>query len=86
MPLGYKRVRDLTPQDIQELLGTQEDIELDFKREPYANAYDLCIDVASMANAEGGYIVVGMNLNPARKRSASEPVDAIERVLDEFLL
>ncbi len=61
MPLGYKRVRDLTPQDIHGLVGTQEDVELDFKREPYANGYDLCIDVAFMANAEGGYIVVGMN-------------------------
>lgn len=61
MPLGYKRVRDLTPEDIRALVGTREHVELDFKREPYANAYDLCIDAAFMANAEGGYIVVGMN-------------------------
>jgi predicted HTH transcriptional regulator len=61
VPLGYKRVLELTPQDVQGLVGTLEDIELDFKRDPYANPSDCCVDIASMANAEGGYIVVGMN-------------------------
>jgi schlafen family protein len=76
VPFDYKRVRDLTQQDIQGLVGTLEGNELDFKGQPYVNPYDCCVDIASMANAEGGYIVVGMN----EVNGAATTINALSQV------
>ena len=84
------------------LIGTAESDRLDFKQSPYPlgtdkGKYDLCSDVAALANAQGGLIVCGVK---AKRRSeeileaASEltpfarslvNIETHQHVLDEYV-
>jgi hypothetical protein len=53
----------------QDLMGTAENSWLDFKTTPYAvhtdkGKFELCKDVAALANAQGGLLVCGARTTP----------------------
>ena len=57
-------LRSLEAADYDAVLGTRESDELDFKEQPYQLGHDygkweLCKDVAALANANGGCLVIG---------------------------
>lgn len=61
-------ISELTADDIRGLIGKNEDEGIDFKSEPYGGPtpsadkkFELCCDVAAFANADGGYIVIGID-------------------------
>ena len=62
-----KRVSEISPEEIELLLTnkTPEDGMLDFKRESYSRSdgdtKEFLKDIVSFANADGGYIIIGMD-------------------------
>ncbi len=74
MLFDNRRISEIKPEEIVELVEKEigEDLWLEFKQEPYrllknSNGKDreeqiteLCKDVASIANVEGGYIIIGI--------------------------
>lgn len=65
-----RSVTEITDQDLQNLIGYQEEnLWIDFKRQEYQQyknnrekyRREICKDVSAMANAEGGYIVIGVH-------------------------
>lgn len=52
------------PSHISGLIGTQENDVLDFKQEAYKETdpakFELCKDVSSFSNAQGGFIIIGV--------------------------
>jgi len=59
------RVSEIEPQQIVDLINvTKEDQWLDFKQQPYQKddegKFEMLKDVTAMANAEGGYILLGV--------------------------
>jgi len=62
-------VSALSQNRAQDLLGTAENAWLDFKTTPYAvqtekGKFELCKDVAALANAQGGLLVCGVRTTP----------------------
>lgn len=61
-----RRVSDIEPQQIRDVINTaKEDQWLDFKQQPYQKdddegKFEMLKDVTAMANAEGGYILLGV--------------------------
>ena len=65
-----KPISEINDQDLIDLIGNQEeDLWIDFKEQHY-HGYknnpeiykrEICKDVTAMANAEGGYIIVGVD-------------------------
>jgi hypothetical protein len=49
-------------EDVQKLVdaGQQEQIDLEFKSEPWTDRRELAKDISAMANAQGGHILVGV--------------------------
>lgn len=52
----------VTYTDLQRLIEGRvvEDVDIDFKSEPYKDGQELAVDVAAMANTVGGVLVIGM--------------------------
>ncbi|MDE0637684.1 MAG: ATP-binding protein [Candidatus Poribacteria bacterium] len=72
MIFDNKPISEITDQDLINLIGDQEeDLQIDFKqldyekdsKKPEKHKYEICKDVAAMANAAGGYILIGVNEN-----------------------
>lgn len=59
MLIEEKSLKDITAQDIEALLGAKERGRLEFKRSVPTDNLELLRDVCSMANADGGLIIVG---------------------------
>ena len=63
-PLLGADLDEVTVESVQKLVGMREDRDLEFKRERYgtsdAQKKEAAYDVAALANASGGVIVVGM--------------------------
>jgi predicted HTH transcriptional regulator len=58
--LEDKQADSINPTDIDALVGREENQKLEYKETiDKINAHELAKDLASFANAEGGYIVVG---------------------------
>lgn len=55
-----KTLSDIEATDIEDLLGTSESSTLEFKQEPWKDTKELAKDLASMANGEGGDVVLGI--------------------------
>lgn len=69
MIFDNRRISEITPQELIGLIGSREEDQwIDFKQQDYhKNPNDLekhkreiCKDVTAMANAEGGYILIGV--------------------------
>jgi hypothetical protein len=79
-----KPLEELTTADLQGLVtnGLQENVALEFKRQMYGGADDdireMLRDVASMANAEGGAIVIGMDEDGEGRAAGLVPVSDAE--------
>ncbi len=58
------RWRHSTPEGLRDLLGVEESETLDFKRELWSDGEEAAKDVAAMANAQGGEILVGIDEDP----------------------
>ena len=65
----HRRISEITDQELIDLIGTQEEDQwIDFKQQDYhrdptdQEGYkrEICKDVTAMANAEGGYIFIGV--------------------------
>ena len=72
MALEDKTISEITDQDLIDLIGKQKsDLQIKFKPQHYEGydtneeqyRHDICKDVSAMANAEGGYILVGVNVD-----------------------
>ena len=72
MIFDNKPIFDIDDQDLIDLIGNQEeDLQVDFKQSDYKkdpnnsekHKYEICKDVSAMANAAGGYILIGVNEN-----------------------
>lgn len=73
----------------EEVLGTPEDLTLDFKRQPYdlinpAKKWELAKDVAGMANAQGGLIVLGIATATADNETREVAHELRPAPLDRF--
>ena len=69
MILNNKPISEITHQELKDLIGnTEEDQWIDFKQQDYhrdpndleKHKREICKDVTAMANAEGGYILIGV--------------------------
>jgi ABC-type glycerol-3-phosphate transport system substrate-binding protein len=86
-------VRDAIEAFRQSQGGRYGHVAIQVETAPFAQLFPR-IQAAVAAGASPDLLMVdgpltknyAFNLNPARRRSGFEPVDAIERVLDEFLL
>lgn len=65
----YRRISDITAQELKDLIGHQEENQwIEFKRTEYyrdpndreRHEREICKDVTAIANAEGGYILIGV--------------------------
>ena len=67
MIFDNRRISEITPQELIALIGNQEEDQwIDFKKHDYPKDPDkrrreICKDVTAMANAEGGYILIGVS-------------------------
>jgi len=71
---------DVTPGSLENLVGIAEDTDLEFKAAEYetteGQAKEACYDVAGIANAGGGLLVIGMAEDGAGVATALAPVDS----------
>jgi len=68
-PLEETRIAEVTASHLDGLLGREENQRLEFKENiDSVDSYELAKDLASMANAEGGYFVVGAVQNKKTER------------------
>jgi len=93
MHFDGRLISEITEDDIRHLVENkvQEDETIEFKREPYGGTaqwnekkLELCCDVASFANANGGYIIIGIGDRKGRANSLCaipEPKPHIDRML-----
>lgn len=72
MIFDNRRISEITPQELIDLIGNQEEnLWIDFKKQDYykdpkdpdKRRREICKDVTAMANAEGGYILIGVDEN-----------------------
>ncbi len=85
----------IMPADLKRLIddSVQEGIHLDYKREPYrrtpGGTKELIKDVCAFANAEGGYIIIGIeedgNRNPVKFISIDDPELHRTSIIDRCL-
>ena len=70
MIFDNKPISDIDDQDLIDLIGNQEeDLQVDFKQDDYdkdsnkpeKHKFEICKDVSAMANAAGGYILIGVD-------------------------
>ena len=70
MIFDNRTISEITDQDLINLIGNQEEnLWIDFKQQDYHNdpndtekhKREICKDVTAMANAEGGYIIIGIS-------------------------
>src|SRR3989442_6844793 len=83
MAFEDKSVTELTAANVIALLGQLEGLDLDFKQMPYSEPYALCVDIVAMANASGGYIIVGIAESQARATGFNPLTDSAARVESE---
>jgi len=82
MPLNRNEIDEiLASQDFEKLIGELENEFLECKSQPYRldtnkGKRELAKDVSSMANSEGGFILIGV----MTKSSASHPGDKISKI------
>ena len=78
MIFNNRRISEITPQELIDLIGNQkENLWIDFKKHDYPldpkdpdkRKREICKDVTAMANAEGGYILIGVD---ERNKSAQD--------------
>ena len=82
-----RRVEDLSEADLRELIGVKENVALDFKGRAYVapdQNLDLLRDVTSMANAEGGTIILGMEEDGEARATRLKPVERAEYESDRI--
>lgn len=69
MIFDNRRISEITPQELIDLIGSQEEnLWIDFKQQDYhrdstdpdKHQREICKDITAMANAEGGYILIGV--------------------------
>ncbi|MDE0636302.1 MAG: ATP-binding protein [Candidatus Poribacteria bacterium] len=72
MIFDNKPISEITDEDLTDLIGNQEEnLWIEFKRKHYEGyntknekyRREICKDVTAMANAEGGYILIGVDAN-----------------------
>ncbi len=65
-----RRVSEIAPQELIDLIGSQEEnLWIDFKQQDYhrdpndheKHKREICKDVTAMANADGGYVLIGVD-------------------------
>ena len=70
MIFDNRRISEITPQELIDLIGSQEEnLWIDFKQQDYhrdpndleKHKREICKDVTAMANTEGGYILIGVS-------------------------
>ena len=74
MILDGKQLDEITAEDLRQLLGTQESLHLEFKESYESNdrgKSEILKDVTALANAEGGYLVVGGRATREAERADS---------------
>ena len=86
--LGNKLVSEITPSDLEGLLSQKasEDQWLEFKREPYVpvKRLEMLKDITALANAEGGYLLIGAAEEDSTITSLCSVPDA-QRHADDML-
>ena len=93
----HRRISEITDQELIDLIGNQEEnLWIDFKQKHYhqdpndleKHKYEICKDVTAMANAEGGYILIGVQEKNGIAKdffSVQDP-DKIERSINYVCL
>ncbi len=95
MVFDNKPISEITDQDLIDLIGNEKEEEkswIDFKREHYKgyknNTEDykreICKDVTAMANAEGGYILIGVDEEDEVAQRFSDISDAKNKSLSIY--
>jgi hypothetical protein len=74
---------ELREEDLQGLIGVRENVGLDFKREMYPardpeKKHDMLVDITSMANAEGGVLIIGMAEDGDTRATQLQPIPKAE--------
>src|SRR5687767_6366904 len=74
---------ELRDEDLQGLVGVRENVSLDFKREMYPardleKKHDMLVDITSMANAEGGVLIIGMAEDGDARATQLQPIPKAE--------
>ena len=96
-----KPISEINDQDLRDLIGNQEeDLWIDYKEQHY-HGYrnnpeiykrEICKDVTAMANAEGGYILIGVNeVNKVAQKfaeilDAERKADSIYKICHQHIL
>jgi len=81
-----KAARDITAEDIRRLVDEHvaEDRHLDYKQAPYpsnpSGTYELLKDVCAFANADGGYLIVGIREDGQNRADALVNIEDPESV------
>ncbi len=84
MLFNAKRPSELSPSEVKSIIGKEEDQQLDFKTVSYQDTskteedwkLDLLKDVTSLANAQGGYLFIGVEEDGNDKAANFRNIDS----------
>jgi predicted HTH transcriptional regulator len=76
---GNKNLEDLKQGDVEGLInrGEEESIILEFKKELGSDSKEIAKDLSSMANAEGGLVIYGVEEDDNGKAKSIEWIDSL---------
>ena len=87
MIFDNRRISEIAPQELIDLIGNQEEnLWIDFKKHDYPRdpkdpdkrRREICKDVTAMANADGGYILIGVDEKNKIAQDFSTVPDAVK--------
>ncbi len=77
-PILARDLDEVTADELEKLIGLQEDTDLEFKSEPWGTSdsqkKECAFDIADKANAGGGLIVIGVEEDGTGRAAAISPV------------
>lgn len=82
-----KLVSQITEADLQDLIEQQatEDQCLEFKAEPHAHPGEMLKDICALANADGGYLVIGVAQGTGNTAAAFQGVTDAARTAENMM-
>lgn len=82
---GNRRIEEITGEEIEEVLNTRtpEDLWLEFKSVPWKQGkdggFELLHDITALANAEGGYLFLGITTRKSQGRDVAKGINHVFR-------
>lgn len=83
---GNRRIDEITGEEIEEIVNTPtpEDLWLEFKSDPWKQGndgdFELLHDMTAMANAEGGYLFLGITTGKSQGRDVAMGMKHVSKV------